>query len=893
MIRTPDQRVRVFVSSTLQELATERQAVKQAIEKLRLIPVLFELSARHHPPQALYRDYLSQSDVFVGIYYQKYGWVAPDMSISGLEDEYRMANGMPMLVYVKHAEDREAGLNRLLKDIQQRNILCYRPFSTLEELRELVENDLAILLSEHFQAEAEPGPPTRYHKLDVPTVSDILVGREKDIDQLSTMLSSGRLRLITICGTGGTGKTRLSIEVAHRLQDVFPNGIIFISLEAITDPELVPAIIAERLNITDSGKQSMSETLMSWLSDKKMLLILDNLEQVISSGTFLSGLLQRCSNISLLATSRTPLHIRYEQIYPLDPLPVPLGLDPEELTANASVQLFIQRMREVNPKLELTPEDMVAIQTICNRLDGLPLAIELAALRIRYSTPSLIIRTIKSSLDLASKGPVDLPDRQKTLRATIAWSVQLLHEDEQNFMYALSIFHGGWTSDAAMELAGNFIPNQDPFELMERLIDLGLIYRKASTQRIRFDWLTTIREYAREEFLKRHAGREMEKKYYRFYAELTHQHDPLVRGISDQSSYIVLKEEFENIRAAFNLAIQYDDLKTAWKFPGALSMYWLSVSKLSEALDWMDRAQIRTDYDVAGQILADQVSFSRSLMIKGLINYFAGHYLEAVEELQRSIAIFKAHDDSHAQSIGYAYLGLAGLSQDHPDTESWFLHAIELGKASNESYSQILALTFLAEIRLSQNDTAASMRLLDQAEALCHQGYETYLSVNYVVRAATLLALGQPEKALTYYLESLRWFDQSGFKATNGWALIGAAFCHLWLGNTTDSIQYLHASIENGRNSGDPVVILIPAMGLGVIQVNRGEIEAGSLLFLMARRHFSQLKYRAWRAIRQTIEKLDAMMEPYIKQLSEPTVDWSMDELIRKTMEIQAQPEGM
>ncbi|HQU53795.1 MAG TPA: DUF4062 domain-containing protein, partial [Saprospiraceae bacterium] len=520
MIRTPDQRVRVFVSSTLQELAVERLAVKQAIEKLRLIPVLFELSARHHPPQDLYRDYLNQSDVFIGIYWQKYGWVAPDMTISGLEDEYRIARQKPKLIYVKQAQDREPRLKELLGDIQSSNALCYRPFSSAEELLELVENDLAIMLSEHFQSPNTDNSPVSYYKFEIPTIADKVIGRDKDIEQLRSMLASDQYRLITICGAGGTGKTRLAIETAQQLKNHYSNGIIFIGLEAITDPDLVPAAIIHLLPIMDSGKQAVSETLLSWLSDKQMLLVLDNMEQVTASSHFIGELIQRCPACDVLVTSRTPLHLRYEQIYPLEPLPTPADLSTEMLPTNPAFQLFIQRVKEVNPYTVFGVEDQLAIQKICTQLDGLPLAIELAALRTRYINPSMMIKMIHSSLDLAGQGPVNLPNRQKTLRNTIEWSVQLMSEDERSFFYSLAIYHGGWTLDAVSILQADFLDRINPMDVLERMIDLGLIYRKFSSVQLRYDWLKTIREYATEGVNNAGDPSEKLRSYYQYYADL-------------------------------------------------------------------------------------------------------------------------------------------------------------------------------------------------------------------------------------------------------------------------------------------------------------------------------------------------------------------------------------
>jgi len=225
IIKTPDQRVRVFISSTIQELAAERLVVKEAISRLRLIPVLFEMGARPHPPQELYRAYLAQSHIFVGIYWNSYGWVAPGMNISGLEDEYRLSGGKPRLIYVKQpAPERQERLSTLLNEIKNADTSCYQRFSTPEELRDLLENDLSLLLSERF--ESDKGPVeinlSDLPGSQLPVIRNPLVGREKEVEEIRQCLLRPETGLVTLTGTGGTGKTALSLQLAHSLKSEPP-----------------------------------------------------------------------------------------------------------------------------------------------------------------------------------------------------------------------------------------------------------------------------------------------------------------------------------------------------------------------------------------------------------------------------------------------------------------------------------------------------------------------------------------------------------------------------------------------------------------------------------------------------------------------------------------------
>ena len=249
-IFTPDRRLRVFVSSTLRELALERMAASEAISSLHLAPVLFEQGARPHAPRDLYAAYVRQCEVFVGIYWQSYGWIAPGEEISGLEDEYELAQGKPMLLYIKEpALDREERLSALIRRIEEEAGPAYRTFSTVEELRQLVSDDLALLLTERFHASVD-GPEQRSA---LPARTTSFVGRDEELEDLLRLAERGDVRLVTLTGPGGIGKTRLAVEAARQLAPRFPDGAAYVALDRLTDPELVPAAIADAVGLPSLG----------------------------------------------------------------------------------------------------------------------------------------------------------------------------------------------------------------------------------------------------------------------------------------------------------------------------------------------------------------------------------------------------------------------------------------------------------------------------------------------------------------------------------------------------------------------------------------------------------------------------------------------------------------
>ena len=253
-IRTPDQRLRIFVSSTMKELAGARAAARTAIERLRLIPVLFELGARPYPPRDLYLAYLRQSDVFIGIYGQQYGWIAPDQEISGLEDEYLNAGGMPKLVYVQSpAPDRDPRLSAMLSRIQSDG-LSYRGFGTSDELGTLIADDLAVLLSERFDLGDEP-PEARRPSRPLPAPASRFIGREREKSIVRDLLTGGDARLVTLVGAGGIGKTRLALEVGSGLIGKF-DGVVMVPLDEVSSADLVVSSIASSLGVPESPGQS-------------------------------------------------------------------------------------------------------------------------------------------------------------------------------------------------------------------------------------------------------------------------------------------------------------------------------------------------------------------------------------------------------------------------------------------------------------------------------------------------------------------------------------------------------------------------------------------------------------------------------------------------------------
>jgi predicted ATPase len=723
LIRTPDQRLRVFVSSTLQELAAERQAVRDAVTRLRLVPVMFELGARPHPPRQVYRSYLAQSQVFVGVYWQSYGWVAPGEQVSGLEDEYLLAAGLPRLIYVKSpAAERESRLTEMLTRIRDAGDVSYQRFSAAAELQRLVENDLAVLLSERFQR-----APTRDDTADgaslagpVPVPATPLVGRDDDVAAVGDLVRAEGVRLVTLTGPGGVGKSRLAVEVAERVGAGFEDGVRFVALGSVRAAELVTAAIAAALGLSTSGGALITD-LKSYLRARRLVLVLDNFEQVMGAAPVVAELLGAAPGVVALVTSRMVLRLSGEHEFPVPPLSA--GGDAADVQRCASVRLFVQRAQAASAGFELTSENAGAVAEICRRLDGLPLAIELAAARVRLLPPQALLARLDDKMGLLTGGARDLPERQQTLRNTLNWSFDLLSAREQALFARLGVFAGTFDLPAA-EAVGAAGP-ADPgraghvMDTLGSLVDSSLVQPQTRDGEPRFGLLQTIREYALECLRDGADWREAHDRHAAYFRALAEPAPAELQGPGQLAWLDRLETEHGNLGAAMSWLVEQDQLEPAIQLSWATWRFWWLRGHAEELASYVDILPKSEHLPPRQRALA--------LSGTGFGLFASGDQATAQPLLEQSLPLYRQAGDMLGAATTAAMLGhlLALQHQDARASELLEQTLAPLREAGNDRLAGperaqhlldvALVCNFLGQIRLSQADHDRAAQLFTEA----------------------------------------------------------------------------------------------------------------------------------------------------------------------------------
>lgn len=881
LIRTPDQRLRVFVSSTLQELADERAAVREAITDLRLTPVMFELGARPHPPRDLYRAYLNQSHIFIGIYWQRYGWVAPGETISGLEDEYRLSGARPKLIYIKSpAPEREPRLQELLERIKNDADVSYKSFETSDELRGLVENDLAVLLTERFEMAQQAGADTdeeatQVRRSNLETPRTALVNRVEEMAQLSALLLGEDTSLVTLTGPAGAGKSRLALEVAGAIGDQFADGTFWVDLATLRDWSLVIPTVAQTLDVRDvAGGPPQTERLLVYLGSKQILLVLDNFEHVVEAAPAVANMLAHAPRLKVLVTSRTPLHVRGEQSFPIAPLALPPSELPqtvEQIRQSPAVALFLERAQDLNPNFTLTEENAPLIAEICRRLDGLPLAIELAAARVKILSVGGLLARLEgvqgTRLDLLKGGARDLPARQQTLRTTIDWSYELLDPGAQTLFRRLALFAGGCTLEAVEDICNaDDRLGSDVLEELQSLVDMNLLmWREMPVGEPRFRMLGTIHEYARERLAEESNVDELRRRHAEYYLALAESAEPELRSANRGPWLDQLEQEADNLRAALAWSISAEgDRHVGLRLASALTWFWWMRGGFGEGRHWLE--MLLTPQ--AGLTPTREVA--RALNAAGTMAWAQGEAASARPLAEKSLAISRELGDQGLIADALYGLGIASMNQGELDSaRAHFRESAEHYRAVGDEWGEAFALSRLGNVVMMTGDFEQARLRLEESLDMARKVGDPWQIAGVLAGLGGLgLAQGDAAMAQARYEEVVGLFRKVGDHYGLSWTVSNLGFAVLAQGDEERAGALFRESLSLGQEMGNPNATVLYLAGMGAIAALRGQSHASEepeSEFLHAARLFGaahSMRPELATMWQQFVDKARAQIEP-------------------------------
>jgi predicted ATPase/class 3 adenylate cyclase len=635
------------------------------------------------------------------------------------------------------------------------------------------------------------------HLTNLPVQVTPFIGRERELKHIRDWLLNPTIRLITLTGPGGSGKTRLGVQSAASVVDEFADGVYLVSLESVSDPSLVLQTIAETLNVRESAGISLFESLNDQLNAKSILLVLDNFERLVRAGPQLSTLLAANPGLKLLVTSREALRIQGEHEFPVPVFGVPTAdtsMSVDRLLEYESICLFVDRAREVKSDFALTQENAAAVVEICRRLDGLPLAIELAASRVRMLPPQALLKRLGRALSVLTGGARDLPERQQTLRATIAWSYDLLTDEEQTFFQLLAVFAGGFTLDAAIAVAsesaiddlGNdtdmtglsdvhdsldlWAPSIDVFNGIDALLSKSLVHQQGTPGQNgddpRFMMLETIREFGLEQLEHGGQRRTAQERHARYFLMLAEMAEAELQGPQQSDWLGRLDADHRNLRAALRYALVSNDAETGLRMTGALWPFWEVRGYFTEGREWTERM-----LGLGGP----PALRAKTLTGAGTMAWYQGDYERAAELHSEALDDYwKIGDVSGAafatSNLGIQYVGLGDMDKA-VDLFNKALHQYQV--VSDEPgiadvYSNLAVVAFYNE------EYARAAELFAQSLTIRRKAGDKQRIADALHNLGEVALMQQDyEQAIRYYRETLILRRELG--ASTGTALSFAA----------------------------------------------------------------------------------------------------------------------
>ncbi len=647
---------------------------------------------------------------------------------------------------------------------------------------------------------------------NVPLPVNRFIGREREITAVRELLMT--TRLLTLAGAGGSGKTRLALQVATDLLEEFRHGVWWVELAALSDPLLVPQAVASAVGIPERAGYTVTEALSDVLRPKQVLLVLDNCEHLLAACVqLIETLLRTCSQLRVLVTSREALTITGETIWLVLPLRVPNTYQPspvEGLLTYEAVQLFVERARSVLPSFTLTPENAAAVVQVCRRLDGMPLAIELAAARIRALSVEQIVGRLDDAYRLLTGGSRSALPRQQTLRAAMDWSYYLLPAHEQACFRRLSVFAGSFSLEAAEAIcAGESGEAYDVLDVLSSLIDKSLVLMEQRRGEARYRLLETIRQYGQDKLQEFTEAEKVRRNHRDWYARLAEQAEAETLEAQQESVFNRLEAEHDNLRVALGWSLEQQEAETAAQIGAAIWRFWLLRGHMGEGRRWLERAlsgfseknavrakalnvaailaSLQDDYKTARTLVAESLALSRelaerkqtgyALYILGRLARIEGNYAGAVTFFEESLSLFLELGQKHDVALILSGLALTVLYLgDYERATILCEESLALSRELGDPRGIASWLTNLGIIMLARGDDKRAKELCEESLAIRKAlAYKGGCAHTLTILGRIALAQGAFERATACYKESLTLRQETGEKEGIATALEGLA----------------------------------------------------------------------------------------------------------------------
>lgn len=658
-----------------------------------------------------------------------------------------------------------------------------------------------------------------------------LLGREKELGEVGAFLGVSGVQLLTLTGTGGVGKTRLAVEAAREAAGRFSEGAVFVGLAPLSGCEQVLPAVCRAMGLREG--QSARETLRAHLRGREMLLVLDNLEHVLEAAPEISGLIESADKLTVLATSRAPLRVRAEQEYPVPPLALPASTRSPaagEVSDSPAGRLFAERAGEALPAFEITEGNAGAVASICWRLSGLPLALELAAAKVRFLDPAGILARLDRAL--SAGWARDLPERQRTMRSTLDWSHELLGSPERTLFRRLSVFSGGFSLESAEAVGSDGdLAAEAVLDLLGELVEQSLVFVEQGSGRTRYGMLEPVRQYALEKLDESGEANDFSRRHAERYHALALEAGPALMGEEQVVWLEMLWSEKYNLVAAMRFLLDIGDDERAVGLTWALWRYWWISGQLRESRRWMEEVLTEDEGELSTGRRA------QANLTIGTMAWSEGDVGEALPALERGLELSRQTDDARSQAIALMLLGLVEIAEGGAEAHGCFEESLRLYRVADEEWGEALTLNYLG---------------------------------------LTPLLGGDYEKAGSHFEEGLAAARSAGDRIAAHQALLNLAFLDLLREDGERAAKRLSEGLSLATEVRDILNAAYFVKGLGQVAGLRGACVAAVRLLGAAESAFEAVGSRPYRYVPD-----DALQNTVLaaarKELGEPrfTEEWS------------------